>query len=177
MSTSVHCTAEIAVGLPRDKAMALFTPEGERRWAAGWDPHYSQGGRRDGLGTVFTTTHGGSQATWVMVDRLPQSIRYARVVPAMTAGTIAVEVVSSHEAATQVRVTYDLTALSPAGERWLEAFDAAYQAEIASWAIDIAVALEHPPTASERTTEHSHPTGAVPGVPGTKRPNRWSTAT
>jgi hypothetical protein len=30
-------------------------------------------------------------------------------------------------------VTYDLTALGPAGECWLEAFDAGYQNEIAAW--------------------------------------------
>jgi hypothetical protein len=29
-----------------------------------------------------------------------------------------------------VRVTYDLTALAPAGETWLEAFDADYEAGI-----------------------------------------------
>jgi hypothetical protein len=59
----------------------------------------------------------------------------------MTAGTVAVDVVSSREHATQVRVTYDLTALTPAREHWLAAFDADYNAAIWDWATEIAAAL------------------------------------
>jgi hypothetical protein len=62
----------------------------------------------------------------------------------MTAGTVAVELVGSGERATQVRVTYDLTALSSEGEAWLAAFDAHYETEIGSWSTEIATALERP---------------------------------
>jgi hypothetical protein len=141
MATTVHRTAEFAVGLPPDQAMALFTPEGERRWANEWDPHYPQPGRREGPGAVFTTSHGLHQTTWVMVDHLPDRVRYARIAHGMTAGIIAVELLASREDTTQVRVTYDLTALSSAGESWLETFEAHYQAEIASWSAQIAAAL------------------------------------
>jgi hypothetical protein len=140
----MHRTAEITVGLPRTQAMALFTPEGERRWADGWDPHYPAPGRREGAGAVFTTGHGAHHATWVMVDHRPDSVRYARIVHGMTAGTIAVDVLDACADVTRVRVTYDLTALSPAGESWLEAFDAHYQTEIAAWSNQIAAALERP---------------------------------
>jgi hypothetical protein len=37
MTTTVLRTTQITVGLPPEQAMALFTPEGERRWAEGWD--------------------------------------------------------------------------------------------------------------------------------------------
>jgi hypothetical protein len=141
MATTVHCTAEFAVGLPAEQAMALFTPEGERRWADGWDPHYPQPSRREGPGTVFTTSHGVHQTTWVMVDQLPDRVRYARNAHGMTAGIIAVEMLASREDTTHVRVTYDLTALSAAGESWLETFEAHYQAEIATWSTQIAAAL------------------------------------
>jgi hypothetical protein len=40
-----------------------------------------------------------------------------------------------------VRVTYDLTALTPAGETWLDAFAADYDAAIGEWATEIAAAL------------------------------------
>jgi hypothetical protein len=142
MTITMHRTAEITVTLPREQAMALFTPEGERRWADGWDPHYPQPDRRDRPGAVFTTSHGGHLTTWVLVDHLPKQIRYARVVQDMTAGTIAVEVLGSHNGATRVRVSYDLTALSAAGESWLEAFDAGYETEIAAWSNDIAAAID-----------------------------------
>jgi hypothetical protein len=134
-------TAEITVDLPPEQAMKLFTPEGERRWADGWDPHYPQTDRRQGPGAVFTTGHGGHQATWIMVDHRPDSVRYARVTQGMTGGTVAVEVVGSGEHSTQIRVTYDLTALTNAGEAWLDAFDADYNTSIGHWSTEIAAAL------------------------------------
>jgi hypothetical protein len=142
--TTIHRAAEITVGLPREQALALFTPEGERRWAAGWDPRYPDPGRREGPGAVFTTRHGGRETTWVVVDQRPDSIRYARVVHDMTAGTIAVDVVYSSDGATRVRVTYDLTALTEAGETWLETFAEHYETEIGAWSREIDAALQRP---------------------------------
>jgi hypothetical protein len=132
---------EIAVDLPPEEAMKLFTPEGERGWADGWDPKYPQPDSREGPGAVFTTAHGGHQTTWIMIDQGPASVRYARVTQGMTAGTVAVEVVGSREHSTQVRVTYDLTALTNAGETWLDAFDADYESAIGDWSTEIAAAL------------------------------------
>ncbi len=140
--TTVHRAAEISVALPRDLAIALFTAEGEREWAAdGWDPRFAAPERRDGPGAVFMTEHAG-HTTWVMVDQRPDGVRYARVTEGLTAGTIAVDVVAADDHETRVRVTYDLTALGPAGADWLTDFDAGYEAEIASWADDIARAIE-----------------------------------
>ncbi len=96
MARTMHRTAEIVVGLPADQAIALFTPEGERRWADGWDPEYPQPSRREGPGAVFATSHGAHQATWVMVDHRPDGVRYARIVHGMTAGIVAIPTRSSH---------------------------------------------------------------------------------
>ncbi|MGA2927653.1 MAG: SRPBCC family protein [Solirubrobacteraceae bacterium] len=142
MSTTLHRSAEITLRLPREHAMPLFTAEGERRWAEGWEPHYPDPTRRDGPGAVFTTAHGSHQTTWIMVDHQPEHIRYARVTPGVTGGTVAVDVLASDGQLTRLSVTYDLTALGPAGETWLESFDAAYASEIASWATDIAAAID-----------------------------------
>lgn len=152
MSTTVLRTTEITVGLPPEQAIGLFTPEGERRWADGWDPHYPEPHRREGAGAVFTTGHGGHQTTWIMVDHGSESVRYARVTEGMTAGTVAVDVVGSRDRSTQVRVTYDLTSLTPAGETWLEAFSTDYDAEIGGWVTEIATALQRP-GARERREE------------------------
>jgi hypothetical protein len=59
----------------------------------------------------------------------------------MTAGSVAVDVVASDDDTTRVRVTYDLTALTTAGEAWLANLDADYGSTIASWATHIAAAL------------------------------------
>jgi hypothetical protein len=144
MPITLHRTAEITVELPLERAMALFTAEGERRWGEGWEPHYPESRRRDGVGAVFITGHGHPHTTWIMVDHQPEHIRYARVTHEMTAGTVAVDVVASDAHATRVRVTYDLTALSSAGESWLATFDRDYDTEIASWETDIAAALKPP---------------------------------
>jgi hypothetical protein len=141
MPTTLNRSAEITVGLPPDQAMALFTAEGERRWADGWDPRYPEPDRRDGPGAVFHTSHGSHQTTWIMVDDRPDGVRYARVTHGVIAGTVAVDVVTSDSDTTRVRVTYDLTALTPTGEAWLANLDANYGSEIASWAADIAAAL------------------------------------
>jgi hypothetical protein len=143
MSTTAHRSIEIAVGLPPEQAMALFTPEGERLWADGWDPRYPEPDRREGPGAVFTTGHEGHQTTWIMVDQGPGNVRYARVTEGMTAGTVAVDVVGSSEGSTEVRVTYDLTSLTAAGDTWLDAFAAEYEASIGGWATEIAAALQH----------------------------------
>jgi hypothetical protein len=144
MTNTVLRAAEFTVDLPPEQAMELFTPEGERRWADGWAPQYPEADRREGPGAVFTTAHGGHQTTWVMVDHGPRSVRYARVTQGMTAGTVAVDVVAAGESSTRVRVTYDLTALTSAGECWLDAFDADYDTAIAGWSTEIAVALGRP---------------------------------
>jgi hypothetical protein len=141
MPATLKRSAEITVGLRPDRAMALFTAEGERRWAEGWDPGYPEPDRRDGAGAVFTTAHGSQKTTWIMVDDRPGGVRYARVAHGLTAGTVAVDVVASEQDTTRMRVTYDLTALTPAGEAWLAHFGAEYAREIASWATHIAAAL------------------------------------
>jgi hypothetical protein len=144
MSRTVRRSTEITVDLPIERAMELFTPEGERVWADGWDPQYPEAGRREGPGAVFITEHGGHQTTWIMVDHSPEGVRYARVTQGMTAGTVAVDIVGSDEHSTRVRVTYDLSALTRTGETWLDAFDADYDSSIGGWSTQIAAGLQGP---------------------------------
>ncbi len=144
MSRTVYRATEITVDLPPEQAMELFTPKGERRWADGWDPQYPEADRREGPGAVFTTGHGDNQTTWIMVDHGPKNVRYARVIQGMTAGTVAVDAVGSGEHSTRVRVTYELTALSRAGESRLDAFDADYDTAIGGWSTEIAAGLQRP---------------------------------
>jgi hypothetical protein len=142
MSDTITCTAELTVDLPPAAALPLFTAEGERRWAGDdWDPRYPAPARVEGPGAVFLTAH-GHDTTWVMVDQDERGVRYARVTPGHAAGTVAVSVLEAGDAATRVRVTYDLTALSDAGRAWLADFAAGYAAEIAEWEAAIAAATQ-----------------------------------
>jgi hypothetical protein len=135
--------ADIRVALPPHAAMRLFTPEGERSWAGkdGWDPWYPDPTRTAGAGVVFTTGHEAGTTIWVMVDHGPDQVRYVRVTPDALAGTVEVRALSATGAGTDLRVTYDLTALTPDAITGLARFAADYDTEIATWAQDIAESL------------------------------------
>ncbi len=119
----------ISVALPPERAMHLFTPVGERLWAAHWDPDFPAGEQGDGSapGTVFLTgdTH------WVVVDREPRRVRYARATPGVRAGTVEVALRADGEG-TIADVTYDITPLVAGDD-----FDPA----IHEWERSIAVAI------------------------------------
>ena len=139
--------------------MSLFTPEGERSWAGkdGWDPEYPDPSRTVGVGTVFTTGHGVRTTIWVMVDHTADRVRYARINPSRLAGTVEVRALSAASGGTDLRVTYDLTALEEDGARDLASFAAGYEEEIATWADDIAESLARsvrtqPPDDAEEIT-------------------------
>ena len=130
---TICCSAELDVNRPRAATLALFTAEGERAWAPGWDPAFPAPERTEGAGAVFVTAHAEQTTTWVMVDQGEHGVRYARFTPGVTAGTVAVTVIASDSTSTRVRVSYDLTALSPDGARWLKTFADEFVAYISHW--------------------------------------------
>ena len=113
----------ISVLLPPDRAADLFTPEGERAWAPGWDPQYASD-------TVFTTDHDGTHTIWVTLDAGPRTRRYARVTPGVRAGTVEVRCEPDGEH-TRAHVTYELAALGPQAR--LDTFAAHYPEMLAEW--------------------------------------------
>jgi hypothetical protein len=142
----VSLTGEVRVGAPLTDAFPLFTPEGERVWAPGWDPeHHHPAGGETVRGGVFTTPGDDGRTTiWVVVDWNPEScsVRYARVTPGLRAGTVAVACRAAGAEATVARVTYELAALTPEGDaelaNWTELWYAGFLAE---WEAQIATAL------------------------------------
>ena len=138
-STRRRLVGRLTVARTGADAFRLFTQRGEREWADGWDPWFPEPeGDDTAPGTVFVTRSSGHEATWTVVERsADRSIRYARVVHGLDAGTVTVEL--AHAAAnTPVTVTYDLTALTDLGHRHLEAFAAGYSGYIAEWEAKIA---------------------------------------
>lgn len=138
---SRRCSGLVTVPLPAADAMKLFTPEGERLWAPGWDPSYPDPERTEGVGAVFVTEHGGRRTTWVMTERSSDAVAYARVAANATAGTVEVRVVDASPTRTTVRVTYDLTALSAGAVAELTRFAENYEHEMAEWTQQIAELL------------------------------------
>jgi hypothetical protein len=124
----------VNIPLPVDRAMHLFTPEGEREWAPGWDPSYPAGLSGDGsaTGTVFVTEH-GADTIWAVVQRTDDTVRYARVTPGRWAGLVDVRCRPEGPDATCAAVTYDLTALTEEGETALQEFAAGYDEYLAEW--------------------------------------------
>ncbi|HEY9241714.1 MAG TPA: hypothetical protein VIP48_07015 [Streptosporangiaceae bacterium] len=140
----VRCAGTVRLPPGIAAPLDLFTPEGERAWAAGWDPSYpAPAGDGSEPGTVFLTGHGPHPGTWIVASREPgRSIRYSRVIAGQDAGTVTVTLDSSDPASgTQVTVSYDLTALSEPGAAHLAEFAASYPQFLASWEQEIAAAL------------------------------------
>lgn len=119
--------------MPPREAFYLFTPRGEQLWAEGWQPHFPASPTDTEPGTVFVTTAHDQVTTWVVVDRVVgESIRYARVVPGVTAGTVLVNLRPAG-GGTEVTVSYDLTALAAEAEPALRDFFAGFGRYLESW--------------------------------------------
>src|SRR4051812_39197219 len=112
--------------------MPLFTAEGERAWAAGWEPSYPDSSAHEG-GQVWTTT-GPPETTWVTVQADETCVRYARVAPDASAGIVTVTCRATAEG-TEVTTSYDMTALSAEGEKRLAEFASAYDEMLEHWRI------------------------------------------
>jgi hypothetical protein len=126
----------LRVGLPPSEAFRLFTPVGERDWVHGWDPVFPVPADDDTEpGTVFRT----HETVWLVVAREPgRRISYARVTPGVDAGTVSVVLEDTGDAATDVTVTYELTALKPDAEDGIRAFADGYPDYLRSWESAIA---------------------------------------
>ena len=134
MTGPLRLTGRIRVGLPPAEAFRLFTPRGEQDWVPGWDPAFPAETPDDTEpGTVFETSGHGQHAIWVVTDREPgRHISYARMTPGDRAGTVTVEL-SAAGGASDVEVTYQLTALSAAAQPRLREFADGYAAYLQTW--------------------------------------------
>ena len=146
MNVRAICEGEFTLPLPVAEAVPLFTPEGERRWAgASWDPVYPipDAVRDDSEpGTVFTTESAGGPATWIVVERRDDCLRYARIVPERIAGTISVVCSVASPEETRVTVRYDVTSLGPDGVPFVEELQAGYDVFLADWRRELLASLE-----------------------------------
>lgn len=133
----VERTGAFTLPLALADAFPLFSPEGERIWADGWDPEYLHPSHPSvAAGTVFRTAVGGEETLWLVLayDADAGVAYYGRFVPGSRVGTVRVECRALAAARTQVTVTYALTAVSPAGAAVLgDLSPARYEAMLGQW--------------------------------------------
>ena len=138
----IHLPAAVQYVFP------LFEPLGEKHWVAGWDPEmlYPLSGEAS-VGTVFTTQHVDEPAkVWTIIayERERAHVTYFNVLPGSHTSLIDVSCEHAGTEASTARITYALTALTPQGNSYLDAFTQEYyQTWISSWQTAISHYLLH----------------------------------
>ena len=129
---------------PLAKVFPLFTAQGERAWAPGWEPRILSGAEERGS-AFMTTAHNGSPVTWIVIDYRPAEGRasYARLVQDSNIGIVDIACTEGARGGTDISVRYTLTALSEAGEAFVAGFlaDQHYTTMIEEWRVATSKAL------------------------------------
>lgn len=126
-----------------DVVFPLFCPVREQEWLESWNPGvvYTNTGAAE-LECVFTSSDRHGRATWMVAhhDSDARVIRMVKITPELTACLLEIVVRPLSPSESEVSVTYSHTALSPAGEQFVDAFsEDTYAGIMAHWKS----ALEH----------------------------------
>lgn len=136
-------TRSFHVPAPCAQVFPLFTAEGERAWAPGWEPEILSGGRE--RGSVFRTRTPERETVWVVTDYRPEQtqVSYARLAQGSNMGLVDVRCREAN-GGSEVSVTYTLTGITPEGAAFVQAFlePARYTAFIEEWREAIQAYLE-----------------------------------
>jgi hypothetical protein len=154
MTQHVRNQHTIRIAAPAHVAVKFFTPAGEEVWAPHWHPRYLY--PADGTtqqGQIFTTGEGDEFTIWQVTDfdLTACRVRYVRTTPALRTGFVEVQCVQHGSDASDVLVSYELTALTPAGESTLAAYEGqSFATMIDGWATAITAHLPQLPAAPFR---------------------------
>lgn len=133
---------------PLARVFPLFTAEGERRWAPGWEPVILSGAEERGSAFV-TRGHTGIETTWIVADYRPTEgrVSYARLAQGSNIGLVDVVCNVAEDGGTVVSVRYTLTGLSEQGRAFVRDFlePARYAAMIDEWRDATSAALVKEP--------------------------------
>src|SRR5262249_21793535 len=107
---------------PLARVFPLFTAEGERAWAPGWEPRVLSGAEE--RGSVFVTSSHSRTVTWVVTDYRPAEgrVSYARLAHDSNIGLIDVLCTPAPQGGTDVSVRYTLTPVSETGTAFVAEF-------------------------------------------------------
>lgn len=124
---------------PITRVFPLFTAEGEKLWAPGWDYVQIFGDTNVNEDDVFLTQthdHAAADAIWIVkkYDSQNHFVQYYKVEPGEKIGLISVTCEKIDDTKTKVIVEYCYTALSSAGKNFLLNFsEKNYSEFIAEW--------------------------------------------
>jgi hypothetical protein len=109
---------------PLVRVLLLFTAEGERSWAPGWEPVILSGAVE--RGSAFATrSHNGIETTWIVADYRPAEgrVSYARLAQGSNIGLVDVTCTPAEGGGTVVTVRYTLTGVSEQGRAFVRMID------------------------------------------------------
>lgn len=136
---------EFRLDAPCARVFPMFTAEGERAWAPGWNPELLSGDAERGSAFRTLGHRDGRETVWIVTDYRPDRYRaaYARIVQGSNIGLVDV---SCREApdGTHVSVRYTLTGLNKEGNDFVRGFlaDAHYTSFIEEWRVVLTAALD-----------------------------------
>jgi hypothetical protein len=136
---AVEHTTSFTLNHPIKIVFPLFTPEGEKSWAPGWDyvnilemTELSE----DYAFLTGTHDHASTQAIWLVKRYSPDEglIAYYRVEPEDKIGVVTVHCSMASANSTEVEVTYKYIPISDKGRKFVEDFSLEnYTLFIAEW--------------------------------------------
>jgi hypothetical protein len=135
---------------PRSQVFPLFTAQGERAWAPGWNPEILSGAEERGSAFRTQNEH-GQETIWIVTEYKPLEgrVSYARAALGSNIGLVDVVCTESVAGGTDVSVRYTLAALSETGRVFVSKFlePGHYSKMIDEWRAATAGALANsPPT-------------------------------
>ena len=139
LSKSVSHTAEFEINQPVQAVFPLFSPEGEKLWAPGWDYENIMGTKtlyEDYIFLTRTHDHAANEAIWIVKNYEPEiyRVQYYKIEPGEKVGIIEVKCGQSGPRSSRVRVTYKYIGLSKSGNRFAAHFSKKdYKAFIEDW--------------------------------------------
>lgn len=126
---------------PPAKVFPLLCPVREAEWVNGWNPDLvlSETGVIE-LDCIFVMPGQPHESIWVVTQWRPQEyyVEFVKVTPGLTVGRIEIGLRPGAGQQTLAEVSYAYTALSEAGEKFVESFtEAHYEAFMKAWEAEL----------------------------------------
>ncbi|HSN21283.1 MAG TPA: hypothetical protein VLS49_11430 [Usitatibacter sp.] len=138
-------SCSFALPMAARAAFGLFTPQGEKAWAQGWDPEYLHpGDGRTEPGMVFRTSAHGEETIWTVSRFDPEGgfVEYVRCTPGSRIAIVSVRCADTGPSRCEVSVRCVFTGLSAAGNARIREMDERRFAEyIGAWRSEIEAML------------------------------------
>ena len=117
---------------PPEQVFPLLCPVRETEWVEGWDPIvvYSHSGLAE-PDCIFLTGNGEPESAWIITDRDTEHfhLEIIKISPWTTVAKIEITLGRNEESGTDATIIYTYTALSEAGENFVNHYTEAYYLE------------------------------------------------